>query len=116
MISSYNRPMHLSLRVSEYSFCALFLSCTLATVTVGSAQTSPRQASPAVGAEADRAMKLAEEGRCSEALPLLRKSIRQTANRDLKKRVGLYGLRCAMTHSTPYEALEFLSVLSREFP
>jgi len=69
-----------------------------------------------VGVEADRAVKLAEGGHCTEALPLLRKSIRQSVNRDLKKRVGLYGLRCAMTHSTPYDSLEFLSVLSRDFP
>lgn len=116
MISSYNRRMRLSLRVSQYSFLAVLLPCILATVTLGSAQTSSKPASPAVGAEVDRAMKLAEEGHCTQALPLLRKSIRQTVNRDLKKRVGLYGLRCAMTHSTPYDALEFLSVLSRDFP
>jgi tetratricopeptide (TPR) repeat protein len=67
-------------------------------------------------AEADRATSLAESGHCAEAIPLLKRAIRQTADRDLKKRIGLDGLHCAMTRNTPYESLDFLSVLSREFP
>jgi len=47
---------------------------------------------------------------------MLKRSIRQTTDKDLKKRIGLDGLRCAMTRTTPYEALDFLSVLSRDFP
>src|SRR5271165_893462 len=66
--------------------------------------------------EAQRAATLAEGGHCAEAMPLLRKAIRQSTDKDLKKRVGLDGLRCAMTHSNPYESLEFLQVLDREFP
>jgi tetratricopeptide (TPR) repeat protein len=66
--------------------------------------------------DAPRAVGLAEGGHCTEALPLLKKSVRQTANRDLKKRIALDGLHCAMTRNTPYDSLEFLSVLSREFP
>jgi predicted Zn-dependent protease len=47
---------------------------------------------------------------------LLKRGIRQTADKDLKKRVGLDGLHCAMTRNVPYEALDFLAVLSRDFP
>ena len=36
--------------------------------------------------------------------------------RDLKKRAGLDGIHCAMTHDVPYEALDFLVVLGRDFP
>ena len=49
-------------------------------------------------------------------MPLLKRAARQTADRDLKKRIGLDGLHCAMTHGSPYESLDFLAVLSREFP
>jgi tetratricopeptide (TPR) repeat protein len=97
-------------------FVPLLALCLLSVAAAGLAQTSPKPAPPAAGAEPDRAVNLAENGHCPEALPLLRKAIRQTANRDLKKRIGLDGLHCAMTHSTPYDSLEFLSVLSREFP
>jgi tetratricopeptide (TPR) repeat protein len=62
------------------------------------------------------AMSLAESGHCAEALPLLKKSIHQVTDRDLKKRIGLLGLNCAMTHSAPYDSLDFLIVLNRDFP
>ncbi len=82
-----------------------------------SAAASPAQTAKASSsAETDRAMKLAESGHCGEALPLLKKSIRVTSDRDLKKKIGLEGLHCAMTHNAPYDSLDFLAVLSRDFP
>ncbi len=78
-------------------------------------QTAKKPAAPAAG-EAERAMALAESGHCPEALPLLKRAIRQTADRELKKRIGLDGLHCAMGHDLPYDSLDFLSVLTREFP
>jgi tetratricopeptide (TPR) repeat protein len=69
-----------------------------------------------VAGEAQRAVQLAESGHCTEALPLLKKAIRQTTDQDLKKRIGLAGVHCAMTHDAPYESLDFLSILSRDFP
>lgn len=101
---------------ASLSSLLLFSACLLVVTVVGSAQTSSKPASPVPGAEADRAMNLAESGHCTEALPLLRKAIHQTANREQRKRIALDGLRCAMTHNTPYDSLEFLAVLSREFP
>jgi len=65
---------------------------------------------------AQRAVALAASGNCSEALPLLKKAIHQVSDRDLKKRIGLLGLNCAMTHNAPYDSLDFLAVLHREFP
>src|SRR5260370_25492823 len=59
----------------------------------------------------------AAEGRiCKEALPLLKKAIHQVTDRDVKKRIGLPGLNCAMTHNAPFDSLDFLAVLDREFP
>ena len=66
--------------------------------------------------DAEHAASLAESGRCPEALPLLKRAIRQTTNPELKKRIGLDGLHCAMTRDTPYESLDFLAVLTRDFP
>jgi tetratricopeptide (TPR) repeat protein len=37
-------------------------------------------------------------------------------DKDLKKRVGLDGVHCAMTHNAPYESLAFVEMLVREFP
>jgi tetratricopeptide (TPR) repeat protein len=63
-----------------------------------------------------RAANLAESGHCADALPLLKKSIRQASDKELQKRAGLDGLHCAMTHNAFYDSLVFLEVLSREFP
>jgi tetratricopeptide (TPR) repeat protein len=100
--------------LSASHFCRVLLLPGVAAVAL-SATAQTAQKSAAAG-EAERAATLAESGHCVEALPLLKKSIRQTANHDLKKRLGLDGLHCAMTHNTPYDSLEFLSVLSRDFP
>src|SRR5208282_1817818 len=76
---------------------------------------APASSSPS-RAESDRAISLAEAGKCAEALPLLKKSIHQVSDPDQKKRIGLLGLHCAMTHNAPFDSLDFLAVLHRDFP
>jgi tetratricopeptide (TPR) repeat protein len=83
---------------------------------VSSAQTAKQSSAAGSQSVAQHAADLAENGHCTEALPLLKKSIRQVADKDLKKRLGLDGVHCAMTHNQPYDSLDFLSVLSRDFP
>jgi tetratricopeptide (TPR) repeat protein len=95
--------------------------CLLPPFVLSAALASSAQApkpSPAADAMAvlQRAVNLAETGHCAEAMPLLKKSIRQIADKDLKKRIGLDGVHCAMTHDAPYESLAFAEVLVREFP
>lgn len=79
------------------------------------AQTNTQAAGTGAGA-AQRGLSLAESGRCSEALPILKRAIRSAPDRELQKRIGLDGVQCAMTHNAPYDSLIFLDVLSRQFP
>jgi tetratricopeptide (TPR) repeat protein len=80
--------------------------------------TAQAQAGGAVSpsAAAERAVKLAAAGHCSEAIPELRKTIRNITNSDLKKLAGLHGLRCSMIRNQPLDAQEFLLILRRDFP
>lgn len=114
MISAYNRPMRDSVERSVFGFywfsLFLFLSASIAP------GQAAKKTSVAPAGDAERGTSLAESGHCAEAMPLLKRAVRQTADRDLKKRIGLDGLHCAMTHDTPYDSLDFLAVLSREFP
>jgi tetratricopeptide (TPR) repeat protein len=96
-----------------FSFLRLLPGLLL--LPVVSLAQSPKGSGPAPGT-AQQAVHLAESGRCGEALPLLRKSLRQSVDRDLKKRLALDGLHCAMTHNLPYESLDFLQVLHADFP
>lgn len=77
---------------------------------------SKHQPSATGAASAEDAISEAAAGHCAEALPALRKALRTGNDNDLRKRSGLAGLRCAMTRNKPYEAVEFLQVLSRDFP
>jgi len=109
MRSEYNRLMDQSVR---RSLLFLLLSLTVSTAAFGQATTN--KPAPAA-ADAGRATTLAESGHCQEAMPLLKRAIRQTTDHDLKKRIGLDGLHCAMARDA-YESLDFLAVLTRDFP
>jgi tetratricopeptide (TPR) repeat protein len=109
MCREYNDPMHAN-------FCrsvGWLIPCVLAS-TLLAGQNSATKA--AAASDPGRATVLAENGHCTEALPLLKRAIRQTSDREMKKRLGLDGVHCAMVLNTPYDSLEFLSVLTREFP
>src|SRR5580704_16598959 len=107
----YNRNMN---RFFQLCFSA---AASLLILVPSKAQAPAKAAAAAPSPQnPQRAMSLAESGRCIEALPLLKNSIHQVTDRDLKKRIGLLGLNCAMTHNAPYDSLDFLAVLNREFP
>jgi tetratricopeptide (TPR) repeat protein len=67
-------------------------------------------------AAAERAAKLAEAGRCSEAMPLLRKYFPAAADKELKLKLGFDAVRCAMTLNQSDVAVDFLRLLNRAFP
>lgn len=92
----------------------LFLALLCASSVVSSAQKAKPAAADALSAE--RGLSLAGSGHCTEAIPVLRKALRSTADAEEKKKVGLAGLHCAMTHNAFFDSLTFLEVLGREFP
>ena len=65
---------------------------------------------------AKHGLELADSGRCAEALPVLKRSVRNLENKDLRRRTGLDGVRCAMTMGRLDAASDFIAVLSRDFP
>jgi Tfp pilus assembly protein PilF len=74
------------------------------------------KAAPDASSIARNATALAENEQCGEALPMLRKSSAQVKERELKLKVGVDGVRCAMTLHQAEAALDFLRVLARDFP
>ncbi|HTW58880.1 MAG TPA: tetratricopeptide repeat protein [Terriglobales bacterium] len=65
---------------------------------------------------ARKAIAAAEQGRCRESLPILKTSVRQVSDADLKRKVALAGVRCSMTIGQTESALEFLQIMARDFP
>jgi tetratricopeptide (TPR) repeat protein len=102
--------------VFRHSVFLLLVFTLLAGSGLISAAQSSNNTSPTASDAAQKAASLAESGHCTQALPLLKKMMRQTPDKELKKRLGLDGIRCAMTHNAPYDSLDFLAALSRDFP
>ena len=110
MPSEYNRVMCPRPRAVSFLIGLSFF------LTLGASGQAAKKNPAPTGTNAEHAIALAESGHCPEALPLLKRAIGQTADRDLKKRIGLDGLHCAMTRDVPYDSLDFLAALTREFP
>ena len=66
-------------------------------------------------AQVDRAIELAEHGRCKEALPAL-KNAAAIADKQKQQRVGVAGVRCSMTLNLPSDAAMFLDRMLRASP
>jgi tetratricopeptide (TPR) repeat protein len=94
-------------------FPAIFLFCA---VGASSAQVPAKSAVAVTPGAAEHAASLAESGRCAEALPILAKAAGHLADKELQKRVGLDGVRCATTLQQQEALQDFLRILSRQFP
>jgi tetratricopeptide (TPR) repeat protein len=67
-------------------------------------------------ASAAQAIMLAQKGRCREALPLLKKSILQITDKQLRYQTAMLTARCAMSLDQTESAIRALLLLNREFP
>jgi tetratricopeptide (TPR) repeat protein len=63
-----------------------------------------------------RAIKLAQNGRCEEALPALKRASQPGADKSIKRTAAFAGVRCAMLIDQRGAAVDFLQMLNREFP
>ena len=67
-------------------------------------------------APATQAIMLAQKGRCREALPLLKKSMLQITDKQLRYKTAMMTARCAVGLDETEVAVRALLLLNREFP
>jgi tetratricopeptide (TPR) repeat protein len=97
------------------SFLIVFLGYGI--LTPANAAQSGTKAPPAdATSPAQKGLSLAEEGRCREALPILKKSAPLASDKPLKVKVGLAIVRCGLTLNQSETAVNALLWLNREFP
>lgn len=77
-------------------------------------QNQPAKAPQTAGVE--RGIDLARHGRCPEALPLLRRAIGRITDKDLERRIGMAGVRCAVAINQQTDVARFLDWMQRDFP
>jgi len=89
-------------------------SGTLAGIDAAQSAAKP----PAVDASSStqKGLTLAEGGHCREALPILKKSAPQSADKQLKLKAGLATVRCALSLNQTDTAVNALLWLNRDFP
>ena len=88
-----------------------FLACLLVAVPESFPQTSGPPNMPG-----RHALELAKSGHCTEAIPLLKKAIAQSTEKDFRREAGFAGVHCAMVKNQFDAADEFLGQLTRQFP
>ena len=87
------------------------------TIPVTGVAQEQRTSSSAVGTLTPaKAIALAEQGRCREAISALRRAVTTSASKEERKRAGVLGLRCAMAADDRLVAGELLGQLGRQFP
>jgi tetratricopeptide (TPR) repeat protein len=95
----------------SFMFRSRFFILPLALMTAAFGQA----AKPApVGPE--RAIKLAQNGRCEEALPALKRASQPGTDKTVRRTAAFAGVRCAMLINQTGAAVDFLQMLNREFP
>jgi tetratricopeptide (TPR) repeat protein len=101
--------MHKLSNLASLTFLGLAVSLSsTAQVTGKTAPVSPNVA--------EHAASLAESGRCAEALPVLARTAGHVTDKELQKRIGLDGVRCATVLQQQEPLQDFLRMLSRQFP
>src|SRR5215472_8843967 len=63
----------------------------------------------------EKAISLAEQGRCREAISALKRAIASTVPADTRKESGVLGIRCALALDDRALADEFIRLLSQQF-
>jgi tetratricopeptide (TPR) repeat protein len=74
------------------------------------------QAAKPVPVGPERAIKLAQNGRCEEALPALKRASQPGTDKTVRRTAAFAGVRCAMLINQTGAAVDFLQMLNREFP
>lgn len=71
---------------------------------------------PSNAASTERALSIAAQGRCREALPLLKKAEAQNPAKDVRYNLSMATARCAMSLARTETAVQALLELNRDFP
>ena len=93
-----------------------FLIVCSAMANQARAQSAAKPPAVDASASAQKGISLAEEGRCREALPALKKAAPQVTDKQLKLKAGLATVRCGQLLNQTDTTATALVWLNREFP
>lgn len=102
---------------NPFKIAVLFLLLELALGSSLVAQTRKNNPGPPSESSVspEKAISLAEQGRCKEALPALKRALNSQGPAELRKKSGVSGLRCSLTLDNRDSALDFARSLGHQF-
>lgn len=97
--------------------CLIFSLMSLAlTPAVARAAQGAKQAAPVPSGSVQSAIQMVQNGRCKEALPLLKRALPRISDKDSKYHAGMAITRCAMDLQDEKTAADMLLLMKRDFP
>jgi len=84
--------------------------------TILLAQTPKAPATSQTPLSPEKAISLAEQGRCREGIPALKHAMSSTVPAETRKQAGVLGVRCALATDDREATNEFIRLLSKQFP
>lgn len=100
---------------------AIVLSLAIRVWFAGSPVSAAQEPKPntaagsAAGVADEKAIALAEQGRCKEALPGLKRATNGQGKAEARKKAGMLGVRCSLAVDSRDYTLDFLRSLSHQF-
>jgi tetratricopeptide (TPR) repeat protein len=76
--------------------------------------SAPSSMAPVISTE--KALELAQQGHCKEAIPTLKHAVASQTPADSRKQAGVAGLRCALAVDNRDAATDFIRLLTKQFP
>jgi len=86
----------------------------LASITFG--QQTKAASSPQSGLTPEKALSLAEQGRCRESIAPLKRALSSQLASATKKEIGVAGVRCSLAVDDRDSTLDFVRFLHKQFP
>jgi tetratricopeptide (TPR) repeat protein len=115
--SEIPRPDNMFKSTGKIAAHCLVVSISFIPLPLGAQGLKP--AGPATagdGLTAEKAIALARQGGCKETLPTLKRAMTGPAGADIKKQAGVVGLRCSLALDDRNSAVDFIRLLSKQFP
>jgi tetratricopeptide (TPR) repeat protein len=102
-------------RTARFTLC-LTLGVCLHQPAFSQGGAKPPAAAPDPATSARQAIALTEQGKCQEALPVLKRVLPHLTDKQTRYRAAMAETRCAMALDQSDTAIETLLLLKREFP
>jgi tetratricopeptide (TPR) repeat protein len=97
-----------------------FFLCSIGLVLTSLVAAQQPKSTPSASTDpalsTDRAIALGEQGQCRDAISALKRAMNTQVAAETRKKAGVVGLRCSLRVDSREAAMDFIRLLSRQFP